>query len=102
MLTNYFNSIKVRLEPERISSTDKSLFYFNSIKVRLELHLKDHHRMPVPFQFHKGTIRTVQSLNPEAYGVYFNSIKVRLEHSNSCVIVIKQMLFQFHKGTIRT
>ena len=53
------------------------------------------------FQFHKGTIRTINIFHTIAFLRYFNSIKVQLElskqksyHSNR--------LFQFHKGTIRT
>ena len=53
-----FNSIKVRLEPMEISITT----------------------METKFQFHKGTIRTLQE------GI---SVSQSLE-------------FQFHKGTIRT
>ena len=53
------------------------------------------------FQFHKGTIRTMNGGNAESAATYFNSIKVQLEHSkltNTSAI----SLFQFHKGTIRT
>ena len=31
------------------------------------------------FQFHKGTIRTVNVADSDAQNLYFNSIKVRLE-----------------------
>ena len=75
------------------------------------------------FQFHKGTIRTLQGLFPlppvqfnsikvqlepsgSALAIlrccrYFNSIKIRLELNIGTVILSRQV-FQFHKGTIRT
>ena len=76
------------------------------------------------FQFHKGTIRTMNCMFLHTYILYFNSIKVRLEHVketitfsifinfNSIKVRLEQsglsdialllLLFQFHKGTIRT
>ena len=33
---------------------------FNSIKVRLELCIKDEVKFDAEFQFHKGTIRTIE------------------------------------------
>ncbi len=76
-----------------------------------------------PFQFHKGTIRTLEGLWGITYVGYFNSIKVRLErlkkdmkairhqHFNSIKVrlehshrylILRFAGFQFHKGTIRT
>ena len=55
----------------------------------------------LPFQFHKGTIRTH---SPQCCGTgyrHFNSIKVQLELRRACVGICNQS-FQFHKGTIRT
>ena len=52
---------------------------FNSIKVQLERHTS---YMPAdrnPFQFHKGTIRTVQDHSEQMSLCNFNSIKVQLE-----------------------
>ena len=78
-MLNYFNSIKVRLEP-----TDIGTLFSDST-----------------FQFHKGAIRTsVRSLLLYV-SMYFNSIKVRLELS-IVLKVIMYALFQFHKGAIRT
>ena len=54
--------------------------YFNSIKVRLELRCMSWCTRFLPFQFHKGTIRT--------------QVPEQLDEL--------LILFQFHKGTIRT
>ena len=56
------------------------LRYFISIKVRLELASGENGEDGNEFQFHKGTIRTLDS-------------RIKLQDS---------MSFQFHKGTIRT
>ena len=57
----------------------------------------------LPFQFHKGTIRTAPTGDLCIANIHFNSIKVRLELA---VLVAGGRLpgsrFQFHKGTIRT
>ena len=58
----------------------KQLVYFNSIKVQLELPQPLISYKDVPFQFHKGTIRTT-------IPVYCSRLR---------------SAFQFHKGTIRT
>ena len=52
---------------------------FNSIKVQLERHTS---YMPAdrnPFQFHKGTIRTLWQTQLRRSIAHFNSIKVQLE-----------------------
>ena len=54
------------------------------------------------FQFHKGTIRTVNVADSDAQNLNFNSIKVRLEHDDKAASKLLASLFQFHKGTIRT
>ena len=74
-----FNSIKVRLEPEKFAE---------AIGCSV-------------FQFHKGTIRTEKTVTLTNDDVNFNSIKVRLE---PILLLYPQFnnLFQFHKGTIRT
>ena len=77
--TPYFNSIKVRLEPNSFA-----------IKVGID-----------PFQFHKGTIRTAcREVAPKGH-FNFNSIKVRLERLRG-LPTAPILGFQFHKGTIRT
>ena len=54
--------------------------YFNSIKVRLELFCVKRLCQVTPFQFHKGTIRTLNFLAMlMLLKLNFNSIKVRLE-----------------------
>ena len=58
---------------------NRSNINFNSIKVRLERSGSGHSDASVPFQFHKGTIRTHELLNKELFHRHFNSIKVRLE-----------------------
>ena len=80
-------------------------------------------RVAHAFQFHKGTIRTVQRVWIIVLFRHFNSIKVRLEQEiagsmsvhrnfNSIKVRLERAtlgtrcnrgpLFQFHKGTIRT
>ena len=58
----------------------------------------------MPFQFHKGTIRTLLYLwgsQREKGEQNFNSIKVQLEPQTFCLHA-RCPRFQFHKGTIRT
>ena len=54
----YFNSIKVRLEPDSLFLMPEVSANFNSIKVRLEPEGYTTYPEENPFQFHKGTIRT--------------------------------------------
>ena len=99
---NYFNSIKVRLELSKFSISSYVTLYFNSIKVRLEHMQITCLLKALPFQFHKGAIRTnfqAQLVDPSRY---FNSIKVRLELSLRDNMLYASHLFQFHKGAIRT
>ena len=99
-----FNSIKVRLELVSFFLVlSRKLTHFNSIKVRLELAFcAPTLIVALPFQFHKGTIRTCLFIRHYALVLHFNSIKVRLELSGSQASYYNQMAFQFHKGTIRT
>ncbi len=53
------------------------------------------------FQFHKGTIRTIDKYMNKLNLTNFNSIKVRLELMQD-ELPLKSSVFQFHKGTIRT
>ena len=55
-----------------------------------------------PFQFHKGTIRTLATADSIEIEPHFNSIKVRLELQELAHITSVPLIFQFHKGTIRT
>ena len=55
----------------------------------------------IPFQFHKGTIRTTKMAQALDLVAYFNSIKVRLEQRMERR-KDRRTIFQFHKGTIRT
>ena len=80
VIGNYFNSIKVRLEPRDRLGLSWLLRYFNSIKVRLE---------------QQQIIDSMQEV------IDFNSIKVRLELPRTHDIDFESE-FQFHKGTIRT
>ena len=57
----YFNSIKVRLKLHHTLIPLDYIQYFNSIKVRLKPTLLHLHHLPLPFQFHKGTIKTSQT-----------------------------------------
>ena len=58
-----FNSIKVRLKLSVGKRLLHLLSYFNSIKVRLKLYnYANAFRAVAEFQFHKGTIKTVVSI----------------------------------------
>ena len=57
----YFNSIKVRLELLLQRDGRQLNNYFNSIKVRLEHTSRDSQGCILVFQFHKGTIRTLEA-----------------------------------------
>ena len=58
-MVNNFNSIKVRLELGIKQGDLITFVYFNSIKVRLEpQQLGYNHLEDAQFQFHKGAIRT--------------------------------------------
>ena len=81
LLLEYFNSIKVQLEPLLPIRLNETPFDFNSIKVQLEL-----------------TFHTVICLRLR----YFNSIKVQLELKRLNYVLFHISVFQFHKGTIRT
>ena len=59
-----FNSIKVRLERADDAATAQVNLYFNSIKVRLEQSVLLSLALFEVFQFHKGTIRTLQAHRP--------------------------------------
>ena len=53
------------------------------------------------FQFHKGSIRTFLQRNAAKGALSFNSIKVQLEHFTGAH-TRPLAVFQFHKGSIRT
>ena len=57
--------------------------YFNSIKVQLEQKGIPRRSLFLPFQFHKGTIRTFARFLVMKAEQHFNSIKVQLEPSMS-------------------
>ena len=59
-------------------------------------------KMPYsPFQFHKGTIKTMKMVNKAVFVPNFNSIKVRLKPP-AFRLNSELAKFQFHKGTIKT
>ena len=58
---SHFNSIKVQLEHKFPQRSFHSILYFNSIKVQLEHIDVQIDTLVSVFQFHKGTIRTIQS-----------------------------------------
>ena len=72
----------MRLELQIIGLDTDFLTNFNSIKVRLEPFRRMLFRPSHSFQFHKGAIRTIETLLRENFKVFdFNSIKVRLEQA---------------------
>ena len=78
--TTDFNSIKVRLKRSLGPIALQGLPNFNSIKVRLKHYCSNAKDEMIPFQFHKGTIKTFRGLFP----------------------LFPVSSFQFHKGTIKT
>ena len=79
MSFSYFNSIKVRLEPNlgQVNVISWSFqFHKGAIRTTYFYH---NFRMYIVFQFHKGAIRTVLDKLSIKPLLYFNSIKVRLE-----------------------
>ena len=56
----------------------------------------------LPFQFHKGTIKTESNSGIGKSEAYFNSIKVRLKLPSGDTETEPTVSFQFHKGTIKT
>ena len=75
----HFNSIKVRLKRNQSAPVSALICYFNSIKVRLKLAGAASYCQPIPFQFHKGTIKTGGMSSGGGCLLNFNSIKVRLK-----------------------
>ena len=97
-----FNSIKVRLKLQCQTKYFPKKRYFNSIKVRLKLCcLYERGVGRLPFQFHKGTIKTRYNMSLLCQVKNFNSIKVRLKH-HVATTNVNRTQFQFHKGTIKT
>ena len=76
--------------------------YFNSIKVRLRLVAVPSTSLIVIFQFHKGSIKTVEDFVKSMPIVHFNSIKVRLRPDVNNSDSVSVGSFQFHKGSIKT
>ena len=60
------------------------------------------HHVIHKFQFHKGTIKTLQDQQAELARQHFNSIKVRLKQESNLIFQTFDFWFQFHKGTIKT
>ena len=54
---------------------------FNSIKVQLKLELGVLCVHLYQFQFHKGTIKTIQQMTIREFCLNFNSIKVQLKRA---------------------
>ena len=76
--------------------------HFNSIKVRLEPFHPYRNIKEVTFQFHKGTIRTVQPNMASVKSIQFQFHKGTIRTSMDPFTGAAITLFQFHKGTIRT
>ena len=75
---------------------------FNSIKVRLEPLKLICSRLIWIFQFHKGAIRTINSLVVKDYPIKFQFHKGAIRTLGSPDDLRRDVLFQFHKGAIRT
>ena len=101
-LHQYFNSIKVRLEPveDHTLYLQLALFQFHKGAIRTLIRRRTY-RLPCAFQFHKGAIRTMKLPDSCRELFHFNSIKVRLEPTVQNQFRFDR-IFQFHKGAIRT
>ena len=87
-----FNSIKVQLELAYQCKTCQKWHDFNSIKVQLEPISSFRRLISAVFQFHKGTIRTVNDVIARSKKGNFNSIKVQLELSGSVESLLENMI----------
>ena len=76
--------------------------HFNSIKVRLELRREQPIAERLQFQFHKGTIRTLDTNNGRENITVFQFHKGTIRTVHPYMASVKSIQFQFHKGTIRT
>ena len=97
-----FNSIKVRLKLMKQSVFNLNTLNFNSIKVRLK-----HGRLCglcfiCIFQFHKGTIKTLNSIRYWLENASFQFHKGTIKTLFRVFLLIVSVIFQFHKGTIKT
>ena len=70
--------------------------------MRLELHLFNLPLFTCIFQFHKGAIRTINSLVVKDYPIKFQFHKGAIRTLGSPDDLRRDVLFQFHKGAIRT
>ena len=102
MPMQYFNSIKVRLEPLPSSSEEHCHIHFNSIKVRLERDIQNLTRQYLNFNSIKVRLEPYVGVLINLIWLHFNSIKVRLERLNVPASERGYRTFQFHKGAIRT
>ena len=76
-------------------------YHFNSIKVRLEPDRKGIMQIITVFQFHKGAIRTSDAKECDSDEEFqFHKGAIRTYHFR--LLAIEKHLFQFHKGAIRT
>ena len=75
---------------------------FNSIKVRLKQGINNAAQSFIAFQFHKGTIKTGDSMpDIKAIGT-FQFHKGTIKTSGFRCAALNKLVFQFHKGTIKT
>ena len=75
---------------------------FNSIKVQLEQHQTKSSASTWTFQFHKGTIRTLNSRLVTLWRALFQFHKGTIRTRVTWYVYYEVDKFQFHKGTIRT
>ena len=97
-----FNSMKVRLIRRRQYQDQDQWEHFNSMKVRLIRSLFWSKARGKLFQFHEGSINTIQGgsgvLGSLLFQFHEGSINTSFRHSANCYIRV----FQFHEGSINT
>ena len=78
------------------------ILHFNSTMVRLKVGGAKTLKNLEIFQFHYGTIKRLNYLEPQLQQSYFNSTMVRLKVFDVKVTRNLDVKFQFHYGTIKS
>ena len=97
-----FNSIKVQFELHHHLKHTFTFLNFNSIKVQLERQAPQSEGFRGRFQFHKGTIRTLNSFLLPWLPIIFQFHKGTIRTFVFLQAFSHFQVFQYHKGTIRT
>ena len=100
-----FNSILVRLKVDNavLPSQERDIG-FNSILVRLKVAelTPEGYSVPCGFQFHTGSIKSLEYYASRRWKIGFNSILVRLKGDGIYLCPDAEDTFQFHTGSIKS